>query len=131
MEFVGGAIGVCHAGWATVGRPPGLEIRVFGTTGAARCVLADDLPDAQGLWLAGTDGHFQQADIPSRFATRMPETGPWWFRFPGHLICCFVDEIVTGSPTGPSFEDGVYAQEALEAVLLSMNERRWVDLSLA
>jgi predicted dehydrogenase len=128
MEFSEGAIGVCHAGWATVGRPPGLEIRVFGTTGAARCVLADDLPDAQGLWLAGADGHFEQANIPARFAARMPETGPWWFRFPAHLIRCFVEEIDAGAPTGPSLEDGVFAQEALEAVVLSMNERRWVDL---
>lgn len=128
LEFAGGAIGLCHAGWATTGRPPGIEVRVFGTTGAARCVLSDDLPGAEGLWIAEADGYFRQADIPARFSARMPETGPWWFRWPAHLIRSFIAEIEAGESAGPTFDDGVAAQEALAAVLLAVNERRWVDL---
>ena len=128
LEFAGGAIGLCHAGWATVGRPPGIEVRVFGTTGAARCILSDDLPGAEGIWIAEADGHFRQADIPAQFSARMPETGDWWFRWPAHLIRSFVAEIGASKSAGPTFEDGVAAQEALATVLRAVNERRWVDL---
>src|SRR5215207_7096077 len=128
LEFAGGAIGLCHAGWATVGRPPGIEVRVFGTTGAARCILSDDLPGAEGIWIAEADGHFRQADIPAQFSARMPETGDWWFRWPAHLIRSFVAEIGASKSAGPTFEDGVAAQEALAVVIHAVNERRWVDL---
>ena len=107
---------------------PGIEVRVFGTTGAARCILSDDLPGAEGIWIAEADGHFRQADIPAHFSARMPETGAWWFRWPAHLIRSFVAEIGAGESAGPTFEDGVAAQEALAAVLHAVNERRWVDL---
>ena len=130
MEFAGGAIGLCHAGWATTGRPPGIEVRVFGSTGAARCILSDDLPGAEGIWISEADGRFRQADIPAHFAAHVPETGAWWFRWPAHLIRSFVTEIKGGESAGPTFEDGVAAQEALAAVLHAVNERRWVDLPL-
>jgi predicted dehydrogenase len=128
MEFASGALGVCHAGWATVGRPPGLELRVFGSQGAARCVLSDDLPNAEGLWLAGSDGHFGLTEVPERFLVNVQREGHWWFRWPARLIHGFVEEIKTNSPAGPTFADGLRAQEALEAVQLAVAERRWIDL---
>jgi predicted dehydrogenase len=126
--FASGATGVCHAGWATAGRAPGLEVRVYGSRGAVRCALSDDLPNAQGLWLAGMDGHFAPAEVPARLSAEMPADGPWWFRFPAHLIRRFVAEIRSGERSGPDFSDGVRAQELLAALLVSMQERRWVDL---
>jgi predicted dehydrogenase len=128
MEFASTAIGECHAGWATVGRPPGLEVRVFGSAGAVRCILSDDLPEAQGLWIAGPDGHFLPAPIPARYSAEMPAEGPWWFRFPAHLIHRFVAEIAANQTAGPTFADGLAAQHILDAILTSMRERRWVDL---
>jgi predicted dehydrogenase len=128
LEFASGAIGLCHAGWATTGRPPGIEVRVFGSTGAARCILSDDLPGAEGIWIADADGRFRQAAIPAHFSARMPDRGAWWFRWPAHLIRSFVADIKTSESAGPTFEDGVAAQEALAAVLHAVNERRWVDL---
>jgi predicted dehydrogenase len=128
MEFAGGALGVCYTGWATAGRPPGLEVRVFGASGAVRCVLSDDLPNAEGLWLAGADGHFQQVEIPARLSALVPAVGPWWLRWTSHLIRHLLAEIETGATTGPTFDDGVFAQKALAAVLLAVAERRWVDL---
>jgi predicted dehydrogenase len=130
MEFVNGAIGVCHAGWATAGRPPGLDVRVFGSAGAARCVIADDIPGDEGLWLAGTDGKFYSAEIPTRFSELIPDSGAWWSRLPAHLIRCFVAEITAGVSAEPTFADGVSAQQVLEAMLTAANERHWVDLPL-
>ncbi len=128
MEFGNGAIGACHAGWATAGRPPGVELRVFGSEGAVRCALSDELPDAQGLWLAGPEGHFLPVDIPNRLSASMPEQGGWWFRFPAHLIQSFVTEIVANEVQGPTFDDGVAAQEILAAIQRSTEERRWVEV---
>jgi predicted dehydrogenase len=128
LEFAGGAIGLCHAGWATVGRPPGIEVRIFGSTGAVRCILSDDLPGAEGIWISEAGGHFRQADIPAHFSARMPETGAWSFRWPAHLIRSFVADIRGSGLAGPTFEDGLAAQEALAAVIHAVNERRWVDL---
>lgn len=128
MEFASGAIGLCHASWAIAGRPPGIEVRVFGATGAAKCILSDELPEAEGLWLSEGDGHFRQVDIHPRFSARMPESKSWWFRWPARLIGDFVAEIEGSEAAGPTFDDGVAAQEALAAVVRAVTERRWVDL---
>jgi predicted dehydrogenase len=129
MEFASGATGICHAGWATVGRPPGLELRVFGSRGAAEVFLSDEVPGEEALLIAGVDGHFQPAEIPTRLYKRVPNLGAWWRTWPAHLIRQFVAELVDGAPAlGPNFADGVRAQELLAAVTTSMRERRWVDL---
>jgi predicted dehydrogenase len=74
------------------------------------------------------DGRFAPTEVPARLSTAMPADGPWWFRFPAHLIRRFVAEIRSGERSGPDFSDGVRAQELLAALLVSMQERRWVDL---
>jgi hypothetical protein len=40
-----------------------------------------------------------------------------------------VAEIRADATVSPTFDDGVRAQELLEAVLVSMRERRWVDVA--
>ncbi|MGI9252393.1 MAG: Gfo/Idh/MocA family protein [Thermomicrobiales bacterium] len=122
MEFPG-AIATCHAGWATAGRPPGVEIRVFGSEGAVRCLLSDDLADAQGLWLAGRDGAFAPLPVSA------PEDviGPWWTRFPALLVREFVAAIRGQPGEGADFDDGLQAQVLLEAVQRAAADRRWIE----
>jgi predicted dehydrogenase len=128
MEFASGASGICHASWSTVGRAPGLEIRVFGSHGAVRCQLSDDLPGAQGLWVAGPDGHVREALADQSTANHSEPAPPWWVDFPSRLIGDFVAEIRGAPASGPTFADGVAAQEVLDAVIRSTHERRWIDL---
>jgi len=131
MDFANGALGVCHAGWATVGRAPGLELRVYGSGGAAQCILSDELPGSALLRMANTeDQRFVPTTIPARLASRAPETEPWWRRFHGNLIRRFVDEIRAQATGEPTFADGVRAQELLAALIVSMDEERWVSLPL-
>jgi predicted dehydrogenase len=40
----------------------------------------------------------------------------------------FIDAILNGRPCAPSFADGVRAQAAMDAAMLSARERRWVDV---
>jgi predicted dehydrogenase len=130
MEFESGVTGICHASWSTVGRPPGLELRVFGSAGAAQVILSDEEPGDEALLVAGPDGRFRRAEIPSRLYKRVPDLGDWSRSWPAHMIRCFVDEIREGTDSkGPTFADGVSAQELLEATTLSMRERRWVDVA--
>jgi predicted dehydrogenase len=130
MEFAGSVTGICHAGWATVGRPPGLELRVFGALGAAEVFLSDEVPGDEALLVAGPDGHFLPREIPSRLYKRLPDLGTWSRSWPAHLIRHFVDEIIDDKPAlGPTFTDGVRAQELLAAVTTSMREGRWVDVA--
>ena len=128
MEFASGASGICHASWSTAGRAPGLEIRVFGSRGAARCQLSDDLPGAQGLWVAGPDGHFRHVSVEQPTAGSSEPVAPWWVDFPSRLIRDFVSEIQGAPASGPTFADGVAAQEILESIVLSTQQRCWIDL---
>jgi predicted dehydrogenase len=132
MEFASGALGVAHAGWATIGRAPGLELRVFGDNGAARCVLADDLPGSESLHLAtAAEQRFVPAEIPDRLQTPLPPSEPWWRRFHHNLILHFVEEIRVNRSSPPTFEDGARAQAALAAVIASMQDGRWVETEAA
>jgi predicted dehydrogenase len=130
MEFASGAIGVCHAGWATVGRPPGLEFRVFGDQGAISCTLWDDLPGSQRLDIAGADGHFRPAKIQLALALPGEADAPWWRAWPAALIRHFVDEIQSTTNVSPTFDDGVRAQGLLDAIVRSMREGRWMVVPL-
>jgi predicted dehydrogenase len=127
MEFANGALGVCHAGWATIGRAPGIELRVYGSRGAVQVVLSDDLPGSEMLRAAtAAEQRFEPAEIPDRLATPIPPPAVWRRRFQHNLIQHFVNEIRSGQQGEPDFTDGVRAQALLEAVVTSMREDRWV-----
>jgi len=49
----------------------------------------------------------------------------------GPLVKRFLTAIRTGQPASPSLEDGVRAQEILDAVLESLDARRWVEVHRA
>jgi predicted dehydrogenase len=127
--FANGALGVCHAGWATAGRGPGLELRVYGSRGAVQCRLADDLPGGEGLWQADVmDQRFIPVEIPARLAAGAPLDWPWWRRFQFGLVADFVAEILDGFPPSATFADGLAAQHLLAAIQTAATEHRWVVL---
>jgi predicted dehydrogenase len=129
MNFGSGALGVCHAGWSTVGRAPGLEIRVYGSRGAVQAILSDDLPGSELLRTASAaEQRFEPAKVPQRLATPMPDTEVWRRRFHHSLIWHFIDEIRHERRDQPNFDDGLRAQELLTAVARSMAEDRWVNV---
>jgi predicted dehydrogenase len=127
MEFSNRALGVCHAGWAAIGRAPGLELRIYGSHGAAQVVLSDDLPGSESLRTATAgDQSFEAAEIPAHLATPIPPPTVWRRRFQHNLIRHFIDEIRNDQRGEPDFMDGLHAQALLEAVVISMREDRWV-----
>lgn len=115
IEFENGGKGIGHAGWATPGRSPGLEIRVYGSQGAARVELSDEYPGDEALWLAGPDGCFTQQALPQ------PPDQPWYAAWIAALVADAVDEILGRPHRGdPTFADGAGAQDVLDAMIASM-----------
>jgi predicted dehydrogenase len=130
LEFAQGASGVLHAGWSTAGRPPGIELRVFGSRGAVKCVLSDDLPGGEGLWFADShEQRFTPADIPTRNDNDSTKGLPWWRHYTQALIQDFIGEINGRTAPSATFADGYAAQLLLDAVLIASRERRWVDVA--
>lgn len=130
MTFASGAMGVCHAGWATAGRGPGLELRVYGSGGAVRCILADDLPGGEGIWRAdAAEQRFLPIEIPARLSGGVPLDWPWWRRFQYGLVADFIAELRGSAAPSATFADGLAAQRLLAAVQTAARERRWVDVA--
>jgi predicted dehydrogenase len=115
IDYENGGKGIGHAGWATPGRAPGLEIRVYGSKGAARVELSDAYPGDEALWHSGPDGTFARLELSE------PDVRPWYEQWIGGLIDDTVDEILGRPHRGdPTFADGARAQDLLDAALTSM-----------
>jgi predicted dehydrogenase len=115
IEYENGGKGIGHAGWATPGRAPGLEFRVYGSNGAARVELSEAHPGDEALWLSGPDGNFERVTLCE------PDGRPWYEQWIGGLIDDTVDEILGRPHRGdPTFADGARAQDLLDAALNSM-----------
>jgi predicted dehydrogenase len=124
-ECSSGARVIGHAGWATPGRPPGLEIRIFGSKGALKAELSDEHPDDQRLTMAAPDGFFRPVPLPA--TTLAPS--PWWETWTELLLKDFVENLGGARPAGvPTFADGVNAQKVLDGLLSSMDSHSWVTL---
>jgi predicted dehydrogenase len=115
IEYENGGKGIGHASWATPGRAPGLEIRVYGSKGAARVELSDAYPGDEALWVSGPGGNFERLTLP------VPASRHWYEQWIGALIDDTVDEILGRAHRGdPTFADGARAQDLLDAALQSM-----------
>jgi predicted dehydrogenase len=132
-EYTNGAIGSIQSSFVTIGNYPGVEARIYGERGAIICRLVEEHGVAETIRLARPDAvEFDEAEIPQRF---YPAGGhareSWRSLFYANLIKDFIDEIQDGGPRNQgNFEDGAWVQEVINAVELSVHQRRWVDLPL-
>jgi predicted dehydrogenase len=132
-EYTNGAIGSIQSSFVTIGNYPGVEARMYGERGAIICRLVEEHGVAETIRLARPDAvEFDEAEIPQRF---YPAGGhareSWRSLFYANLIKDFIDEIQDGGPRNQgNFEDGAWVQEVINAVELSVHQRRWVDLPL-
>jgi predicted dehydrogenase len=133
-EYTNGAIGSIQSSLVTVGNYPGVEARIYGSQGAIICRLVEEFGVAETIKVATPDSiEFRELEIPQRFypAGGHPRES-WRSLFYANLIKDFVDEILEGGERNQgNFEDGAWVQEVVNAVELSVHERRWVELPLA
>ncbi len=132
IEFASGAQGVLQTSFIAVGNYPGVELRVYGSRGAAIARLIVEGGIAETLHAARAEAvEFQPVTLPD--AAFPPGTSlrtPWPELYYRNLVRVWADEILDGGPAEGTYRDGAKAQEIVNAIVLAHAERRWVDLPL-
>jgi predicted dehydrogenase len=132
-EFASGAICSVQSSFVTVGNYPGIEVRVYGSEGAAIARLIEEFGICETLKVARPDDvEFREVEVPARYYP--PGGSPresWRTLYYANLTASFASE-VRGDIDGNegNFDDGLWVQEVINAVEISHRERRWVSLPL-
>jgi predicted dehydrogenase len=129
-EFASGAHGILQTSYIAIGNYPGVELRVYGSKGAAVARLVEEFGIAETLHFATPDSvEFKKIEIPT--SALPPGTTletPWPELYYRNLVRHFVDEILDDTPAECTFFDGAKSQEVVNAIVKAHLERRWVDL---
>ena len=133
-EYQNGAICSVQSSYVTVGNYPGLEARAYGSKGALICRLVEEFGVCQTLHRADPDAvEFVPLDIPAKFFPPGHVEGESWSSlFYSNLVHNFMEEIIEGGPTNQgNFAQSARVQEIINAVAMSHNQNRWVNLPLS
>jgi predicted dehydrogenase len=132
-EFASGAICSVQTSFVTVGNYPGIEVRVYGSEGAAVARLIEEFGICETLKIARPDDvEFRDVEVPARYYP--PGGSPresWRTLYYANLTANFASEVL-GEIEGNegNFDDGLWVQEVINAVEISHHERRWVNLPI-
>jgi predicted dehydrogenase len=132
-EFASGAICSVQSSFVTVGNYPGIEVRVYGSEGAAIARLVEEFGICETLKVARPDDvEFREVAVPASYypAGGSPRES-WRTLYYANLTANFASEVL-GEIAGNegNFDDGLWVQEVVNAVEISHHERRWVHLPL-
>lgn len=132
VEFASGAQGTLQTSYIAVGNYPGVELRVYGSKGAAVARLISEYGVAETLHFATPDDvEFRKFHLPeSALPPGTTLNTPWPELYYRNLVRHFVDEILDDTEAECTFYDGAKSQEIVNAVVRANDERRWVDLPL-
>ena len=133
VEFLSGAQGLLQSSYVAVGNYPGVELRVYGSKGAAIARLVTEFGIAESLKFAGADAvEFREVEIePARLPPGTTLATPWPELYYRNLIRHFVDEIQGGLPEECTFRDGAMSQQIVDTLIAAHAERRWLALPAA
>ena len=130
VEFASGAHGMLQTSYVAVGNYPGVELRIYGSRGAAVARLVVEGGIAETLHFATPDAvEFRAVEIPG--SALPPGTSlatPWAELYYRNLVRYFTDEILDGTAAECTFHDGAMSQEIVDAISRSHFERSWVSL---
>ena len=130
-RFESGVQGLMQFSKIAMGRPPGVEMRVFGSKAALWVRLEDSPRGYENLWLATLDDrNFRPLEVPAGYSAghdpRAGSTKNYYTALVRHFLQRVRDRDTT--PGASDFSDGLRAQEILEAIERSHLQRRWVKL---
>lgn len=132
-EAKNGALFSLQSSYVTVGNYPGIEARIFGSEGAIKVRLVEELGVIQTIHTARPDAvEFVQQEIPAKYFPPGYQAGDAWSAaFYGNLAHNFCQEILEGGATNQgNFAQSARVQEIINAVTLSHRAHRWVELPL-
>jgi predicted dehydrogenase len=132
-EFASGAICSVQSSFVTVGNYPGIEVRVYGSEGAAIARLVEESGICETLKVARPDDvEFKEVQVPpSYYPPGGSPSESWRTLYYANLTANFAGEVL-GEIEGNegNFGDGLWVQQVVNAVEISHHERRWVSLPL-
>ncbi|MDE1991681.1 MAG: hypothetical protein KGI75_04225, partial [Rhizobiaceae bacterium] len=131
VEYANGTQGLLQTSYIAVGNYPGVELRVYGSKGAAVARLISEFGTAETLKFATADS-VEFKDVPITAEVLPPGTTlatPWPELYYRNLVRFFVDEILEDRPQECTFFDGAKSQEIVDAIVKAHFERRWVDVA--
>ncbi len=131
VEFASGAQGMLQTSYIAVGNYPGVELRVYGSKGAAVARLIAERGVAETLTFASAD-EVDFVQVPPDPATFPPGTNlatPWPELYYRNLVRRFVDEILDDGAPDCTFFDGAKSQQIVNAIVQSHQERGWITIS--
>lgn len=133
-EFASGAICSVQSSFVTVGNYPGIEVRVYGSEGAAIARLVEEQGICETLRVATPDQvEFREIAVPSRYYP--PGGSPresWRTLYYANLTANFASEVLGEIERNEgNFDDALWVQQVINAVELSHHRRSWVSLPLA
>jgi predicted dehydrogenase len=130
VEYANGTQGLLQSSFIAVGNYPGVEIRVYGSKGAAIARLINEFGIAETLKFATAEAvEFKEVELDaSHFPPGTTRNTPWPELYYRNLVRHFVDEILDGRPQECTFHDSAKSQEIVDAIIKAHFERRWVDL---
>ncbi len=130
VEFTSGAQGMLQTSIVAVGNYPGIEIRVYGSKGAAVGRLVTERGIAETLHRARADAvEFEPVTLPaSHFPPGTSLHTEWRELYYRNLVRLWVGELIEGRVPEGDFLDGAKSQEIVDACVRAHVERRWVDL---
>jgi len=136
-EFANGCEGIFHISWTC----PGDRVMRHELAGRDGLLVLDLFHDVWRNGLMGCkagDARTQPLPPPDDIQPAIPrdvstdekrEAALQAFRFKASsLVRAFLDCIVNDTPVGPDFAAGHETQRVMDAVLLSADERRWVEV---
>jgi predicted dehydrogenase len=131
VEFASGAHGMLQTSYIAVGNYPGVELRVYGSKGAAVARLIEERGVAETLHVATADEvEFSAVELPaSHFPEGTSVRTPWAELYYRNLIRHWVDEILDEGPEECTFFDGAKSQEIIDALVAAHERRGWVQVS--
>lgn len=128
-----GAQALFKAGWASLPVGGG-GLRVYGRKGSLAWQLDPTTRRTERL-VASTLGSPEPTALLEFEAPPVPEDNTGWMplgllaHYNARLDAGFISDILGGSATGPTFDDGLAAQRVLAAIRTSLDEKRWVDVA--
>jgi predicted dehydrogenase len=133
VEYQNGTQGMLQTSYIAVGNYPGVEIRVYGSKGAAVARLISEFGVAETLKFATAEEvEFKPVEITQdALPPGTTLNTPWPELYYRNLVRFFVDEILEDRPQECTFYDGAKSQEIVDAIIKAHYERRWVDLPAA
>jgi predicted dehydrogenase len=131
VEYANGTQGLLQTSYIAVGNYPGVELRVYGSKGAAVARLISEFGIAETLHFATADAvEFKKVEIgQNALPPGTTLNTPWPELYYRNLVRFFVDEILEGRPQECTFYDGAKSQEIVDAIIKAHFERRWVDVA--